>query len=335
MIKITERNTTIDMFKYVASLMVVAIHTTGTFGTASNLGFGMINVVCRIAVPFFAVSSGYFYFSKLENEKYDFDMLIKAQMKKVFILYLVWTIIYLIYSIPFWLFSGWLSVHAFVDYIVASFLVGSHYHLWYLLSLLYALPIFWIVVTFIKKKWLLPLSIMLWTVKVLSYGYIQFFGKKKWMFEWMDKFPAFRDAIILILPLLLLGGLLRDGKKNEMNKISILLIGSFFLLFLEAFVLKENGQTKVSFIFMTYPTVYFLMRFILNRGNIKRNKKMWMLLGRASIMVYCIHPIIGEILEKLITNNVICYLLTIVIATMFGVLPYTKRGTINNERVNI
>lgn len=54
------RNTNVDLFKYIAAAMIVALHTTRTFGTDGAIGFFVINVFCRTAVPFFSVCSGFY-----------------------------------------------------------------------------------------------------------------------------------------------------------------------------------------------------------------------------------------------------------------------------------
>lgn len=64
-----KRNTTTDLFKYVAAAMVVAIHTMRTFGTDSIFGFFIINVLCRIAVPFFCSMLWLFSFLKLQTRR--------------------------------------------------------------------------------------------------------------------------------------------------------------------------------------------------------------------------------------------------------------------------
>lgn len=248
----------------------------------------------------------------------EFDAAVAKQFKKLTILYVVWSVVYLVYSIPSWISSGWFSGYAFLDFIIGTFKNGSHYHMWYLLSLLYALPIFWACLTFLKEEWFLPVSALLWIVKALSYGYIQFIPDEiRNILLWIDKFPALRDAIFCILPLLLLGKQIRmESKKNMTFKI-LGFAAVFFALCVEAFFLKGMGQTAVSYIFFTYPTAYFLMGLILS---IRCNglKKISGILGKVSIIVYCVHPIIGEVTDKLLVNSAVHYIVTVILATGVG-----------------
>ena len=63
------------------------------------------------------------------------------------------------FSIPFWIQTSWLSPMAFVDYAFATVTGGSHYHLWYLLYLLYSLPLAYILLRLVpaKRQWMLIL----------------------------------------------------------------------------------------------------------------------------------------------------------------------------------
>lgn len=47
------RNTTVDFFKYIASLLVVASHTSLFEDISYSLYFVTVQVICRLAVPFF------------------------------------------------------------------------------------------------------------------------------------------------------------------------------------------------------------------------------------------------------------------------------------------
>ena len=165
------RNKTIDLFKYMASILIIAIHTKLFFEINSILNFVTVDIVCRLAVPFFAICSGYFMTRKFENKHENSKDFFCKHWKKLFVIYIVWTFIYLIRLIPEWIEINWFSINAFVDYGIATVISKPYYHMWYLLSTLYAIPIFALCLKYVKKnnfKWLI---IILWVVKVLSYGF--------------------------------------------------------------------------------------------------------------------------------------------------------------------
>ena len=54
------RNQTIDIAKFLAALLVIAIHTSLFEDLDSQLYFLFNSVLCRLAVPFFAATTGYY-----------------------------------------------------------------------------------------------------------------------------------------------------------------------------------------------------------------------------------------------------------------------------------
>ena len=54
----TTRNYTVDLFKFFAALLIIGIHTGPFSDISENVYFFVVNVFCRLAVPFFAICSG-------------------------------------------------------------------------------------------------------------------------------------------------------------------------------------------------------------------------------------------------------------------------------------
>ena len=314
------RNRIIDLLKYMASILIIAIHTNLFFEINSILNFVTVDIVCRLAVPFFAICSGYFMARKLENKHEDSKDFFWNHWKKLFVIYIIWTIIYLIRLIPEWIEFNWFSVNAFVDYGIATVISKPYYHMWYLLSILYAIPIFALCVKYVKKNHFKWLIIILWAVKVLSYGY------NKWMpssiiniFCLMEKFSGIRDGIFCILPLMLLGSYVYYEKEHKNSFYIFGVVISFLLLILEAFTLRHFGQEAVSFIVFTLVITYFLFNVIL-RLKISIKSQACVILGRASLFIYLVHPLIIELMEKIVNNSVCFFILTTIIATVLGVI---------------
>lgn len=314
------RNKTIDLMKYVASVLIIAIHTKLFFEINSILNFITVDIVCRFAVPFFAICSGYFMTRKFENKLENSKDFFWNHWKKLFVIYIVWALIYLIRSIPKWIEINWFSINAFIDYGIATVITKPYYHMWYLLSALYAIPIFVLCLKCVKKTNLKWIVIILWSVKVLSYGYYQ------WMppsiiniFNFMEKFSGIRDGIFCIFPLMLLGSCVyyEKERKNKFYKIGFVI--SFFLLVLEAVILRHFGQTAVSFIIFTLPTSYFLFNLVLSI-KIPIQTQTCAILGMASLFIYLVHPLIVEFIKMLINNSILCFALTTIIATILGVI---------------
>lgn len=216
-----DRNYTVDLFKFISSLLIIGIHTNLFVDINDTLNFAFVDIICRLAVPFFAVCSGYFLSKSLSKNEYGAKP-IKKQEWKMIKLYALWAVLYLAYSIPTWIKSGWMSFGAFKDYALATVTQGCHYHLWYLISLIYALPLFYLCARFIKnRKLLFVLMIALYIIKAISYGYARWLPTFiQTIFGIGGKFSALFDAVFLLLPLLLLGFFISQ-KKHLGRKVSL------------------------------------------------------------------------------------------------------------------
>lgn len=314
-----DRNYTIDLFKFISSILIIGIHTNLFVDINDTLNFAVVDIICRLAVPFFAVCSGYFLSKSLAKNEYGAKP-IKKQEWKLIKLYALWTVLYLAYSIPAWIKTGWMSVGAFKDYALATVTQGCHYHLWYLISLIYALPLFYLCVRFIKnRKLLLVIMILLYIIKALSYGYSHWLPAfMQNAFQIGNKFSALFDAVFLLLPLLLLGFFISQ-KKISLKFSFIGFIVSFSLLIVEAFTLKAFGQESVSFIFMTFPTSYFLFSLI-SQINWNLNGKVCTLLGSASLIIYCFHPMIVKLFIDIVPSSILLFIIVTMVSALVSLV---------------
>lgn len=327
------RNYTVDLFKFISSILIIGIHTNLFADINDTLNFAVVDIVCRLAVPFFAVCSGYFLSKSLAKNEFRAKP-IKKQEWKLIKLYALWTVLYLLYSIPTWIKTGWMSFGAFKDYALATVTQGCHYHLWYLISLIYALPLFYLCVRFTKnRKLLFALMIALYIIKAISYGYARWLPTfMQTIFGIGGKFSALFDAVFLLLPLMLLGFFISQ-KKIPLKLSLIGFIVSFSLLTVEAFTLKAFGQESVSFIFLTLPTAYFLFSLI-SQMNWNLNGKVCTLLGSASLMIYCFHPMIVELFFDIVPSSILLFVIAATVSVAISLVFVTVQAKISMQRQN-
>lgn len=325
-----QRNTVIDCAKYIASLLIVAIHT-GLFSDVNDtLYFVVVQILCRLAVPFFAVCTGYYLAQQLQFGRVLSDTAENKRSayrywKKLLFLYSGWTLVYLFHSIPMWIDIGWFSPFAFVDFAIAAVTQGSHYHFWYLWALIYTFPIFYVVLRIVDTVMLYALTAFLWLANIITYVYHIFLPAP---------FSQIADALqgiaslLRILPLLLLGAIISRASVHTDKKNRLCTAFFFILLIAEAFILKNQGQTAVSYLLFTFPTIYFLFQFLL-RCNIHIPARIHVL-GKTSTFIYCVHPILIEITDNYITHSVIHFVIVAITATILGFLatklkPYIRK----------
>ena len=286
-----KRYNIIDLSKFISSILIIIIHTQPLLNINYEANFVLNNIICRIAVPFFLVCSGFFIGKTSENDGAIFTpnkKYLKKQFVKIFKLYLIWSLIYLVISMYGWKKTGWFSVFAFFDWIIALFTKGSYYHLWYLISLLYAIPLVYFIMKKVKKKYYGAIMIVLYVIQVIVYAYNFIIPESLYgVLKIYNFFECPFVAITRVLPFLLLGIIISKEKRCENSIIMCLM--NFTLLIIEVYLLRTYNKEAFSYVFFTLPTSYYLFKIVLGIGeneHIGTHK-----IFRSSTFLYCVHPI--------------------------------------------
>lgn len=160
-----ERNRSIDLFRYVCAVMVVAIHTHPFEEINGTLGYVFSQIIPRIAVPFFFITSGYFYIRKLESGQKIF----LPYLKRILKIYVLWSCVYFFLHYIRW---GYADPREFIRYSAVSFVTsGSYYHFWYFPALIAAICLTTLFYKTGGKKFLLPVTLVLYSVGCLGCSY--------------------------------------------------------------------------------------------------------------------------------------------------------------------
>ena len=332
------RQPAIDVFKLIASILVVVIHTQPFLEINETLNFIIVQYISRVAVPFFIISTGFFVGKKIffENGSIvnikDARAAVLRSALKILKMYIIWSLVYLLVSIPSWMDTGWFSVNAFIDWGIAFFTKGSYYHLWYLAEVCYALIILAVLLPFLKEKHICITVCLLWFVEVLSYGYRVFLPSiVQEAFNMLDIIALPFESIVRVLPLLLIG--IAIQKQNEIrliNNVSRFVL-SMILLWIEICFVSKFGGESFSYLIFTLPTAYFLFKVVHYFDN-KLKFENTVLLADVSTVVYCVHPAVIVFLKDVLSVNanlwvfVLAILISIAICVVVNylILPMQK-----------
>ena len=115
----------IDYFRFIAALLIVAIHTSPLSSFSETGNFIFTRIVARVAVPFFFMTSGFFLISRYtcNAEK------LGAFIKKTTLIYGVAILLY----IPINVYNGYFKMDNLLPNIIKDIVFdGTLYHLWYL-----------------------------------------------------------------------------------------------------------------------------------------------------------------------------------------------------------
>lgn len=148
-----ERIRSVDFFRVIAILCVIIIHTNPFNGFDGSILYKYLHVILnqssRFAVPFFFVISGFFYGNKIHNST-DQESYTILRLKNLFILWVVWSVIYILpYNINSLFSYGLLGpikiIYWNCIYLLSNpeklILEGSKVHLWFINSLIWSTAI--------------------------------------------------------------------------------------------------------------------------------------------------------------------------------------------------
>ncbi len=243
---ISDRNSTLDIVKIIASFFVVFIHVPfpGEFGTA-------VKAFSGFAVPLFFIISGYYSYNLIVNENY------KKLFSRVISLLRLLIISLAVYSALYLVING---IEAYVSYLYTIktyivFFVFTNFEnefftpLWFLPALIYCYIVM-MVLTRIKMTKLIRFMPLLLLVNVVLTDFVF----KKYECSAIIT----RNFLITGCPFFSLGFLAKENEESLEKKSSAFyaaLLGVCFILFLAFYLVLK---TPTAFVF-TFAAILFLL----------------------------------------------------------------------------
>ncbi|HEM6138158.1 TPA: acyltransferase family protein [Streptococcus suis] len=293
-------NDTIDLVKLLMAVGVVGIHS----GLVGLKTFG------RLGVPFFLITGSYFFFSK-----YDFisNNYLKKYLKRIFLLYFSWQLLFT----PLFIMQFVEDLHgnhsiSNVLFQLLEFVTYARHNgwgqSWYLLAVLYGLP----VLIFLIKR--LPIRVLSMLFIVTEFYFI--FTQGYNMLLPSDTLIISPLTTLRALPYLFLGYLLvlqnKKIKTVDNRKYTYIMILLLFLFIFENISIDRffDGITNAEEIFLTMPTA--LVVFIWSITS-KLKFKFALFFRNFSTFLYVIHKAIISFIVRLssLEQEIEIFLLTV------------------------
>lgn len=149
-----KRYNSIDIWKLVMAIAVVAIHTKPLIALKNTVVLSLFDQFINLSVPFFFLASGYLLASKMDSpygSERNIDR-VKKQWRSILRMYLIWSLIYAPIAVYQFVITERPVTEAILLYIRGFVLLGEQYNswqLWYLLSTIYTLPL---IIFALKRK---------------------------------------------------------------------------------------------------------------------------------------------------------------------------------------
>lgn len=305
-IKKPSRNFTIDFFRIVFSVLIVALHSSPFIEYNEYVSYFVSQTFSRLAVPFFATVTGYYFFSQIKKNYLK-------SIKNLLFLYVPWSLVSFIYDIAYW--KG-TKIECFIHLVKTLFLYGWQ-QLWYMLAIIYLLIILFLAEKIgIKNKYLFFLSIPCLLLGIMRYAYGLLFekiGLFKSVFGFIDKIEQ-KNWFLLIFPFFMLGWLINQIKNEKIIKYSGLLCLISVFGFSSEVVLTTLFNLKDGFklCIFSYFVILFLMLFCLSHpGNAK--PQTCKMCSRVASCIYVAHQVILSFCFRMEISETPIFFIAIVI----------------------
>lgn len=270
----------IDLVKFICSILVFMIHVNpfskALFSNYAILNYGFQQGICRIAVPFFFVSSGFFLFKKMDLSDLKTDV-IKKYCLRIMQLLGIWSVL---------------------------LFMGGTLHLWYMGATGVAVVLLTICLKKLKMRlrYVSLLAVILYILGLIGGTYnviieplrkIAFFRYPIQLYEMF--FGTTRNGVFFGVIFVLMGALFAHGK-NKLAPWKALtgFAVSLMLMLTEAFLVRRYiGNIGNDMYLMLLPAAFFMFSFAINVR--LKDRPIYRKLRTVGVLVYFTHLLVKEI----------------------------------------
>lgn len=303
----------IDLVKFICAYLVVSIHIAPfpyhLFGIGTALNFYFQQTLCRLAVPFYFIASGYFLFRKMDVHNPDSER-IKDYCFKILRFIGIWSIL---------------------------LVVGHTGHMWYLGATVGAV----ILLTLCLKRGMqlrsiFLLALLLYCIGLLGDSYYQFLIPLKniTVFRYIANlyeyfFESTRNGVFMGFIFMVMGMLFANSKIPLRLPFAVVgLISSSILLIAETYLLTKFSSPKdYNMLISLLPASFFL--FHLAKNIQLKNRGIYKKLRVIGVLVFYLHQLIYhcvglgmDILNRRMHQDFSAYafIATVLLSTLCGIL---------------
>jgi surface polysaccharide O-acyltransferase-like enzyme len=300
----------VECFRVVAIFVVIMFHVH-FLARHNDLPSRYLHLIIdqgfRWSVPFFFIIAGYFWGKKVRINNQPIKVSLRYGTR-LFRIWAFWNLIYLlipddieafttygistVLKVPFW------RISELLKYPEELFFVGASYHLWFFISLLWALCLTTIILRFCKEKWLLFMGVTLYVFGLIAGPWaVTPIGVS---INFNTKHGPFIGTIFFIL-----GWYLSSEKYFiSSKKIWALIFGSFTLYFLETYLLWSQfggSPTSHSFLLSSLPLALGVSLLVLSKPDLGK-ASIISRLGKYVIGVYAVHYIFVDLFHPILNK---------------------------------
>ena len=290
----------VDLVKFIAALLVVAIHISPVASYGKEIDFFLRNYFARIAVPYFFVASGFFLFGKISFSAFD-KQVVFSYIKRIFRMYVIWTAIYTPWILKNKIFASKQGIFAATADFIREFIFVGFWQFWYLNALIVATLIIAVCLQFkVSLKNIIVLAGMLYVVGLIPETYTLFLDPIRnvepiWHILKIIQtvITTTRNGVFDGFLFVSIGMIIAHGTvKISFRKASVGFLFSMALLLIEAIVLEYHHWAKdYNMYLFLVPSAVFL--FYMSITIPIKSRPLYKNLRELSVLVFCLHTFIN------------------------------------------
>ncbi len=349
----------LDLCRLPAALLVIAIHISPLAAISGTGDFILTRIIARIGVPFFIMITGYFILPSRSRFFDQWPRLI-SEVKKCALFYIIAILLYLpvnIYAgqLPLWTSRGTLDPWWFLRLVKWLFIDGTFYHLWYFPALIMGLVLTGLLLSRFSHKTVIILAAFLYLLGLMGDSYFGLTEKIPGISQIYDGIFTVstytRNGLFYVPLFLMLGRDLQIRRSHAKTTASFLFAGGALILMTgEGLILHHFHLQRHDSMYLFLPLVMYALFNGLSRAGLNlgsrpegraRGKRRFALLGKITLVIYVIHPMVIIALRggdrllglngRLSSNNLLMYFFTCTLSLIFAVffwLIVKKAGSI-------
>ncbi len=328
----------LDFLKFVAAFLVVAIHIPPFEEIAPVFSHELQQVICRMAVPFFFVCTGYFIGEKITDKDR-----VKKYLFHIIKMYVWWSLLYLIPIIDrFWKKKRSIAANI-LELVRRFFVIGSYIQLWYLLATVVAVLVLYLLVARFRwsVKGIISVAVLLYLIGVCHNTYRHVFdnvlpaaSEIKW---YLSVFATARNGIFFGFPFVTMGYLFW-AKSDHIRKMTYGWHTVFFLVLMmleEWIVTQMIGESSHDMYFLTPLVTANLFLAAAFFPVSERMDVAAKIMRELSTEIFLLHMLVYFWYKKIVEcmgldagNHLVRYLVVVSVSVLIGLmLIYRKKRT--------
>lgn len=291
----------VDYFRIIASVLVLAAHIHPFKSIDGYFSFAFDYGLCRVTVPFFFLTTGFFTYHKLQSREYA-----ASYIKRLLKLYALYTVIYIPVNLIDYTASGKPAVICVLSYIRNVLLLGAVPPLWYFIGTAFAVLLLRILKTKagLRDRTIFVITLALYVTGVLFNSYKEPFLKIPVLGQALKAyyfvFKTTRSGLFYGMFFIFLGGMIKKHMSKIKKRWFYPVLAAVFISCMSAEAIMARTHfagADCDMLFSAAPAAVFLFLTLIF---IKLPEKLTVTgqrLRKVSVLFFGLHPFVSFWLE--------------------------------------